>query len=738
MSHDELKNFYHGAGFNIVEFAVNKVPIGPDVAGKPVCAPHRDIAPKELETARWGIRMCSDRPQNYIFFDWDHGEMPADLEVAVSTHRRKHAGTDKEQYSYHGVICVEDADGQWCGKFVTTHGVDGLELFHKTRNLVLVGEYMDDTKNPDSSVSTWEWVGEKREIISLTKADLEKLIPVNGSANGAERDTVPAKNGAKNAGLYTVSAGLGRRHNALISETWGIAKKLGKDADFESVYGKIIASGKIEGIEEYRLEGAKYAELKDIIDWVLSLKDDNSKFGYDLIKSRFRLARLKYIGEANQFNTWAFKDNRWDSDIGAIIQEYLKKVLGDNAHFRITAEYAVSLGKELGGDVDALKVDLEDDEYRKAREGMFIATDGRYYDLETGEIKELDINSPFFKRPDGRFGLVDDAEDPAVFIEFLNTRFGTSWEMVRDHLASMFLPPRMLPDRPKALVLVGDKRTWKTFVGDLMRELLDTQATSQVTLIQLEKDQFAEALLRNKLFNISTEESVSIMKDPALFKELVTAKVGLVRVMHSDVQESVHRYPRWLICTNKLAPIPKNDLDSSIFDRLMYIETQPLSKDEKNWRDHITKKEERAIVMYLLRRAHEIYSTKAIISQDWEKAQSEHARLTSGSLADFLGLTEKSMPVSNFRRCGESHGVSFMDVLQDYKKWSGSNTSPAKLTSMLQELKLEKSKERCQLSEEGRVTYEVVSTGSQKVLILGIMQIRPPDSQENPAESPGQ
>ena len=182
-----VKEFLHGAGFNIVEFAVNKVPIGPDVAGKPVCAPHRDITPKELETARWGIRMCSDRPQNYIFFDWDHGEMPADLEVVVSTHRLKHAGTDKEQYSYHGVICVEDADGQWCGKFVTTHGVDGLELFHKTRNLVLVGEYMDDTKNPDSSVSTWEWVGEKMEIISLTKADLEKLIPAKragGTATG--------------------------------------------------------------------------------------------------------------------------------------------------------------------------------------------------------------------------------------------------------------------------------------------------------------------------------------------------------------------------------------------------------------------------------------------------------------------------------------------------------------------------------------------------------------------------
>ena len=201
MSHDELKNFYHGAGFNIVEFAVNKVPIGPDVAGKPVCAPHRDITPKELETARWGIRMCSDRPQNYIFFDWDHGEMPADLEVVVSTHRLKHAGTDKEQYSYHGVICVEDADGQWCGKFVTTHGVDGLELFHKTRNLVLVGEYMDDTKNPDSSVSTWEWVGEKREIISLTKADLEKLIPAKragGTATGGnvrvgERHTTALK-----------------------------------------------------------------------------------------------------------------------------------------------------------------------------------------------------------------------------------------------------------------------------------------------------------------------------------------------------------------------------------------------------------------------------------------------------------------------------------------------------------------------------------------------------------------
>ena len=76
MSHDELKIFYHGAGFNIVEFTAKKVQIGPDVAGKPICAPHRDIAPKELETARWGIRMCSDRPQNYIFFDWDHGVMP--------------------------------------------------------------------------------------------------------------------------------------------------------------------------------------------------------------------------------------------------------------------------------------------------------------------------------------------------------------------------------------------------------------------------------------------------------------------------------------------------------------------------------------------------------------------------------------------------------------------------------------------------------------------------------------
>ena len=201
MTHDELKTFYHDTGFNIVEFTVSKIPIGPDVAGKPVCAPHRNITSKELETAGWGIRMCSDRPQNYIFFDWDHGVMPADLEAVVSAHRRKHAGTEKEQDSYHGVICVEDVDGQWCGKFVATHGMDGLELFHKTRNLVLVGEYLDDARDPDGGVSTWEWVGEKREIISLTKADLEKLIPAKraggtvtgGNVRVGERHTTALK-----------------------------------------------------------------------------------------------------------------------------------------------------------------------------------------------------------------------------------------------------------------------------------------------------------------------------------------------------------------------------------------------------------------------------------------------------------------------------------------------------------------------------------------------------------------
>ena len=82
MSHDELKRFYHGAGFNIVEFVAKKVPIGPNVAGKPVCVPHSDIALKELETAKWGIRMCINRPQNYIFFDWDHGMMPRGETVA--------------------------------------------------------------------------------------------------------------------------------------------------------------------------------------------------------------------------------------------------------------------------------------------------------------------------------------------------------------------------------------------------------------------------------------------------------------------------------------------------------------------------------------------------------------------------------------------------------------------------------------------------------------------------------
>ena len=35
MTHDELKTFYHGAGFNIVEFTVSKVPLVPTWQANP-------------------------------------------------------------------------------------------------------------------------------------------------------------------------------------------------------------------------------------------------------------------------------------------------------------------------------------------------------------------------------------------------------------------------------------------------------------------------------------------------------------------------------------------------------------------------------------------------------------------------------------------------------------------------------------------------------------------------------
>ena len=395
----------------------------------------------------------------------------------------------------------------------------------------------------------------------------------------------------------------------LIAQIAKIIKNLPKeDQVFDRVYQPIISKSGIGYMEDFREGQQGYKELAELIKWHLNEQETGQsvRFAVELLSGKFHFAHIDDEAYAEQNNCYVYRNNRWDRNVPHFVRAAMKKYR-DLEDFRINKAVTFEVEAELSTEEKTLQVSMNND-YRKLRSNMIIDGSGHYFDLQEGVIRDIDPSLHFFESVDIKYELINDAREPTQFIEMLKVRYGTNWEIVRDHFAGAFLHVDNLGTRAKALTLVGPTNTWKSTIIDKFADLLNDDAVTTQTIKQLTRDGFGKSMIANKILNHSQEETAqSMQQGHEVLKEVITASKNKVRRMFSPKMISVYRYPRWILATNKLPAIGKDDEDASIFNRFLYIKSLPVSKQDKHWRDLFnTKREKEEILMYLLNRAYQI------------------------------------------------------------------------------------------------------------------------------------
>ena len=497
-----------------------------------------------------------------------------------------------------------------------------------------------------------------------------------------------------------------------------------EERKIDRVHQIFIAESEIGYMEDFSKDGPLYQEIISMIKWHLEETDRKAvQFAVDLLTDKHYFAHIDGRPLKEQHNCYVYRGNRWDRNV----QNF---TLAELVKYRGMPDFTTSLNmlKETEGKLSVHDKTLQvflNDENRKLRSGIIIDGSGYYFDLHEGVIRQIDPTQHFYESADVKYELLEDAREPTQFIEMLQTRYGPkNWEIVRDQFAGTFLHINDLGSRAKALILVGPTNTWKSTLIDKFADLFNEDAVTTVTIKQLTTDGFAKSMLANKILNHSQEESDKSMQQAhEVLKDAITGMVNKVRGMWNAKMVPAYRYPRWILATNKLPTIGKDDEDASIFNRFLYIESLPISDKDKVWRDCFnTIREKQEIMMYLLKRACEICSEPTQMkTQTLEETRQIYTELTIGSLSAFLGMTEESRLTSSFKHTGSNTtGVLHLNVWKEYCKYTGSSMSKSKFNALLEDLELDKVRIKCRIIDDGSGNYEKDSEGTHLTLIMGI------------------
>ena len=539
---EKEKKFLHDEGLNIIAMDETKQPIDKDghgLTGK-IKTELKEIEQYVLEAKNWGVRHSVNfECENILFIDWEeYNQIPETIAKVMVTYRDNPGGR-----SYHSIIKVTDADKKWCNDFKKNYAIEGtMEIFTENKNMAHFGNYKHKTGNGQSPWFYSDSQKEQQQIIRVTKKELGKYFTKQKTAKDKNLKNYKQR---KTRVLEKRSVVLpGGRHNAFLVRAFEYlvtADESKGEKDREAIFDYLITEAvEIQGREIF--ESDRRNELMDIIDYALDHHSENASFYY--MKQINEFATINNIGKEDQFNTWYYDkiQNIWNEDTPKFILTESKKIAIEES--AMSSGGAIELSRQISVDEDTLRVSIND-EYMKQKMKKIIDDYGNYFDLDTGEIKQIDPKVHFFTESDVSFELKNNTGVPEKFIEFLQTRCGVNWEIVRDHLATIFLHNSMLGSKAKMSYYVGDHNTYKSLLIGLVQSFIKSQ--SNVAVSQLTKDNFSPALLANKLLNYSEEEEVSIVQNQAMLKDLITKLSGPYRDMHSTKLRMAHRWPRWEI-----------------------------------------------------------------------------------------------------------------------------------------------------------------------------------------------
>ena len=402
--------------------------------------------------------------------------------------------------------------------------------------------------------------------------------------------------------------------------------------------------------------------------------------------------------------------------------EKLKKIDG----FRPTARLASDVAKQLSGNENTLEVTY-DAQYQRELNKIVIDQYGYYYDIETGKIREIEPSRQYYANPDTIMRLSDDIDTQAIqdFEAFLQERFGQdNWQIVRDHLAGIFLSGSTLGSKAKLLEIVGARNTWKSFLVEYVASMMHETAVSNVSMKQMGTDKvFGPATVINRRLNYSEETAPELPENQSTLKDLITREGGSARRMRSTQPVHAYRWPRWIVCANKMQPLGENDDDMSMLIRMIIVETLPNPDGQRDWRIILNEsKVKESVMMYLLKRATEIHNNPDTMhTQDPDDTMREHERLRKDDLSKFIENNFERLPDDD----DQDIGVSFTKFWHKFKNEMKVNITRPELKNQLESMDLTISgRVWCEpILDRSQHTYQHgtdTTVCKQRVLILGL------------------
>lgn len=481
------------------------------------------------------------------------------------------------------------------------------------------------------------------------------------------------------------------------------------------------------------------------MDWIkdmIAKAADMQRNGADLLTAYLKMRGLKFAhvsdDDRDHFNchTWVEEEEgvyKWTPAADYIILREME-MLPEDCSITLSARNATEVAQLLSADADTQRVSFGT-AYRAWRNSVMIDPRGRYYDIKTGDMHDVDPSRMYYDNADLAVPLPEsvwDADDTGwrLFCEFLRERFGDDmWENVRDHIATIFLPGNMMPHKPKMLEIVGWRNTWKSTLIELVAGLLNPHERCNVSMKRMDADSvFGEASIINRLLNVSEETSPSMPRNQDQLKDLITKQSGSARQMRSLRPLTGYRWPRWIIAANKMQPIGENDEDRSIFIRMIIAETKPNPEKQRDWRRDLWAEGVReSILAGLLRRATEICGDpRTMRTQNTKDAEAAYERLRIGDVEAYIGRELELLPDAE----ADQTGVALTPTWHRFKRAMKTNITLREFRNRLEEAGFEITDRsfRCEPVIDGSLHTYTASVNrdvaQQRVLILGLRFVR--------------
>lgn len=430
-------------------------------------------------------------------------------------------------------------------------------------------------------------------------------------------------------------------------------KKLTKnrqDINAENLYDGLEEFGILDDLPKNYLMGKKdHVVLQRFLSWISEhYSDKDSQFGQNYILKLNSINFAHIENQDKEFNLYHWNDKKkyWSFNSSHFILE--KLLLIENEDFSPNSFLAKQIADNISASDRILKIDLNFSEYKDLMKRFVFDNNGNYYDLKTGRIREVDPSSMFFKKSQLSIPLIKTSEKPTKFFDILDKMFEKDdIDFVIDHIASIFLHTSDLGDRAKALIIQGKSRTWKSELQNLIIEIIGNSNVVHKSLSIIDDDKFFLSMLADNMVWIHEENQIGKINQINELKRIITMSESSYEAKFKKSMSYSNKFPRIISTCNKIFDIPEGDEDKSIFDRLQYVQTK--GNEINISRVKVFDQEEmQKIEMFLLRRAHEIYTGKKPIKMMSSKeSEKRYYIIKEGTISEFIKENFDTADISN-------------------------------------------------------------------------------------------